>query len=764
MKQILLLATLFFFGISAQSQLSDSCKLNIGTNLNGLADYGTELPFVNLMRNCRTWYTKSIGDAEYPFDSGFSSNLDYRTDGYPTHVPQSIAESDYDQEVVTIWGITSGWPVGEYTVLWEGTGSLYISGTIENLTTTNPHRAIFDLLNPIDGVVEIIIETSDIADPIHNIRVLMPGTEFTYEAEPFYDLWVEKVNIFETVRFMDWGSTNGWGTNEGEGFGDGTLADWDERSKMDTYTWAHNKGVPYEMMVRFMNDHDKDGWVCIPHTASEDYVRNMAAYFRDNLEPDRHIYIEYSNEIWNFIFPQFLWTNEYGCILPEVDWPEGTVPFIQNVLDYWTDEFTGELDRTTRIVGIFTGWLDVAQRVAFNMDSTSFDAISPTYYFSINETLENELDVLGASATVANIADFTRQSMAESFQYISEIKTELADVINKPLMFYEGGQHLTPVPFAVEPTYHQALLDIHRDTSMYNLYNEWFDDIRTLQEGDEPLLLMNFSFVGHRSASFGSWGVLETMDQDLAITPAPKYQALIENMNTNCMDSGTDFFLKAFLQGPYNELSLLMNDNYRQDDNIPLTEPYTDLGFMHVLGGGETTVQSVLDVTGDNAIVDWIMVELRDGNNTLVTLATQSALLQRDGDIVGMDGITPIRFNGLATSVYVVLRHRNHFGVRTLSSVNTNTSITIDFSDPNTGLYGMNATLDINGVMTLISGDANKDGQVNAVDKNDYWRLENGLLFDYFDTKADFNMDGIVNPVDKNDHWRANNSKIEQLD
>jgi len=62
------------------------------------------------------------------------------------------------------------------------------------------------------------------------------------------------------------------------------------------------------------------------------------------------------------------------------------------------------------------------------------------------------------------------------------------------------------------------------------LYNTWFDSLRTLQTGAEPLKIMHFSFVAPRNAQFGSWGMLETMDQDVSVVPAPKYTAILENM------------------------------------------------------------------------------------------------------------------------------------------------------------------------------------------------------------------------------------------
>ncbi|HHB79950.1 MAG TPA: T9SS type A sorting domain-containing protein [Saprospiraceae bacterium] len=542
MKKLIVLGLMVFVSLTGftQVQLPDSCKLEMGVNMAGLADYGTEIPFVDLMHTARVWYTKSIGDPSDYFDSGFADELSYREDGYPTHLPQMVDSSAYPQIVATIWAITDAWPAGQYTVLWEGTGTLDFIGPFQNLQQTNPHRIVFDYPTPLDGALEMRIEASDSLDPIRNIRVLMPGTEFTYESQPFYQLWLDKVNIFNTVRFMDWGQTNNWGLSTEDGYGDSLLVDWDGRSKMDHYTWAYNKGVPYEMMVRYMNENDKDGWVCIPHSASEDYIRNMARYFRDNLEPDRHIFVEYSNEIWNWIFAQTNWAYKYGCLNTGVTWPEGTVPFIQRALNYWTEEYAGQLERTTRVVGVFTGWLDVAQRVAFNLDPNSFDAVSPTFYFSFDELLDEGLDSLGVNATVSDVALAARLSQPANFEAIKEVKEFLADSLGKPIVFYEGGQHLTPHPFGSMPTYEQALLDIQRDTSMYNLYNEWLDMIRTLQEGEEPLLLMNFGFIGARSAQYGSWGILETMDQDFSVVPAPKYQAILENMNTNCQMVATE--------------------------------------------------------------------------------------------------------------------------------------------------------------------------------------------------------------------------------
>ena len=99
-KYILPLLFLAAFS-TTKAQLADSCKLQFGTNLAGITDYMTEMPFVDLMHNCRTWFSQSIDDPNHPFNSRFADSLSYRADGYPTHMPQIVSSSIYRQKIST---------------------------------------------------------------------------------------------------------------------------------------------------------------------------------------------------------------------------------------------------------------------------------------------------------------------------------------------------------------------------------------------------------------------------------------------------------------------------------------------------------------------------------------------------------------------------------------------------------------------------------------------------------------------------------------
>ena len=132
--------------------------------------------------------------------------------------------------------------------------------------------------------------------------------------------------------------------------------------------------------------------------------------------------------------------------------------------------------------------------------------------------------------------------------------------------------------------------------------------------------------------------------------------------------------IKVYLQGAY-QAGGIMSDALRAGTNvIPLSDPYRtapySTNFTHNNLISETAAASVFStnaVTSDN-IVDWVFVEVRNNNASPgnSVLQTRSALLQRDGDVVDVDGVSPLTFNRLATGSYTIaVRHRNHLGLST---------------------------------------------------------------------------------------------------
>lgn len=171
---------------------------------------------------------------------------------------------------------------------------------------------------------------------------------------------------------------------------------------------------------------------------------------------------------------------------------------------------------------------------------------------------------------------------------------------------------------------------------------------------------------------------------------------------------------RVFLEGPYNSGSGLMSDALRSSGLIPAQEPFTGLGYVHSGGGGgETIAAGVLDITGNDAIVDWVLVELRDAGNSSTLVASRSALVQRDGDVVDMDGTSPVSFQQATGPYFLAIKHRNHLGVMATPAVTLNGApVTVDLTLTTTGTFGLQARKSIGGVAVLWAGDATRDGQV----------------------------------------------------
>ncbi|MBP6390241.1 MAG: hypothetical protein KA175_13990 [Flavobacteriales bacterium] len=175
--------------------------------------------------------------------------------------------------------------------------------------------------------------------------------------------------------------------------------------------------------------------------------------------------------------------------------------------------------------------------------------------------------------------------------------------------------------------------------------------------------------------------------------------------------------LRGVLEGPYSSTTGQMSDALRVAGIVPTTEPYTALGYAQVGGGGaESTAPAVLATTGNNAIVDWVAVELRDATTPTNVLATRSALIQRDGDIVATDGVSPLTFNQPPGNYNVALRHRNHLGVMTVNATALGLSTTpVDLALASTATYGTNARKSITGAFptqALWAGDVTFNNQL----------------------------------------------------
>lgn len=161
----------------------------------------------------------------------------------------------------------------------------------------------------------------------------------------------------------------------------------------------------------------------------------------------------------------------------------------------------------------------------------------------------------------------------------------------------------------------------------------------------------------------GSWArtpIVASTPNSVSFNNIPSTGIL--NLGSNELFLSTKIVLPAI----YNSDTQLMDANLTA--MLPTTEPYSSMGYMNLQNEGISTALST--IIPEEEIVDWILLELRDANTPSTLIAVRAALLQRDGDVVDVDGKSPVRFADIAAgNYYIATRHRNHLGVMTANPV-----------------------------------------------------------------------------------------------
>lgn len=209
----------------------------------------------------------------------------------------------------------------------------------------------------------------------------------------------------------------------------------------------------------------------------------------------------------------------------------------------------------------------------------------------------------------------------------------------------------------------------------------------------------------------------------------------------------TDVSLQVLLEGSYNATFNLMEDDLRDKGLLPFADPWSLSPDIS---------PSAMAVVGNNALVDWVLLEFRDPNDIATTLHTTTAVLQRDGDLVNSAGTSPLAVEyPLPQTVYIVVNQKNHLKAMSPSPVPVvSNTLSYDFTTQNayTG-SGAGQTQLSSGLWALSTGNGNGDNEITGDDKVS-WALENGSFNVY--SSSDFNMDGEVTGADRI-VWSINN-------
>lgn len=473
----------------------------LGLNLSGVVDYSSEIVFVDSFKAARAWISQAKGK---PWGQGGPLDLDAKGN------VRSLREGQYAETVV--WtGFEKHFPAGAFTCLYDGDGDLDF--TFDARVVVRQPGKLKVEVKPKDGQVFARLTRTDPNNPVRNIRFILPGFEDSYVEKPFHPDFLARWKGFRVFRFMDWMRTNG-----------STVAEWADRPTPELHSQAL-RGVALEHMILLCNTLDVEPWFCMPHRATDDYVRRFAGMVKEKLKPSLKVYVEYSNECWNGQFEQARYCREQGKMLElsKNDYEAQLRYFSQRsveIFKLWEDVFAGK-DRLVRVLAAqsanpWTGttvmdWKDASKHA---------DAISIAPYFGHRwgdpKKVEQTL-ALSVEELVRAMADDVAGSRKNMTTYAAEAKQR-----GLRLMAYEGGQHLAGYGGAenndkLTQLFHAA----NRHPAMKELYRQ---NLRDWEEAGGDVFCV-FASMG-RYSKWGSWGVLEHTGQDPST--APKYQAVQE--------------------------------------------------------------------------------------------------------------------------------------------------------------------------------------------------------------------------------------------
>ena len=469
---------------------------SVGMNLNAVSYYSPEWPFVDVFKSSRSNADGFPWDLANP-KSQPTPALD--ADGYP----RGLADG---QSVSAIcMRVDGNYPAGKYTVMFDGDGEVAVAWDAEDASLDHAGSGTGTFTTQVtpskDGIVVRILRSNP-QNHVRNIRVIMPGFEGTYAQQPFHPMFLAGLEPFSVLRFMDWGETNG-----------SHLSQWSQR-KRPTARTQYRGGVAYELMAQLSNTLRKDAWICVPHHASDDFVRQLATLMKAKLDPSLRLYVELSNEVWNGAFRQHKDMVKAASDKGQ-DWYQVYAQRSARVFRIFEEVYGGH-DRLVRVVASQAGNPWVTEQILKHLPAGSADALAIAPYFGGSLGNSKNKDKT-RTLSVDQVLDACAADIEKQRGLVQKHRAA-AQAAGLGLIAYEGGQHLAPVGAASND---QQLVDLFVRANRHPRMGQLYVDYLRMWAAESGGVFCAFNYC-YTPAKHGCWGALEHQAQG----SAPKYDAL----------------------------------------------------------------------------------------------------------------------------------------------------------------------------------------------------------------------------------------------
>jgi len=292
--------------------------------------------------------------------------------------------------------------------------------------------------------------------------------------------------------------------------------------------------IPYEWIFDLCRQVDKDAWVQVPHTATDEHIAGLATLAARSLPGGQRIWFEFSNELW----------NNYGPYMPQYKAAEAEGKKYRKNQGWGSGHLQAQAHLKFREAWLKAGRLDddlitIASGFELSPEYNAevlaganavaphmVEALAITTYFGAGLTRELYSLPYGngnpALPVYTQAMDLMREDLYQHYE-AWKASALLCQAQGIPMIAYEGGTHILATGYGdwnnqAHASFMTFLANLHKHPLLEPLYLEhWI--LWVAAGGHTASLYTDIGAYGY----FGYWGAKEDVTEGLE--RSPRYRA-----------------------------------------------------------------------------------------------------------------------------------------------------------------------------------------------------------------------------------------------
>jgi hypothetical protein len=475
----------------------------VGVNLDRVNYYTPEMPFNDIWLADGVWIdvdgaSQSLGDATVDANGNLVSFTGVKARCF-IRVTSTLSQ--------------------EYVLLYDGSGTLSMGNA--TVTSSSAGRIQF---TP-NSAPSVWVDVTSVGT-LTNFRCFRIEDEAIYSSQTFRTDFLNTWSQARCYRYLNWSRVGNVVTGS---------ALWSDRPTL-AYRGTKYREVALERIIAHSNATGKDCWINVPHIANDDFVENMAILFRDGITGSQKIYVEYSNECWNWSFTQTTYCKDQGVASSDPfvaagsdDYQKGRYWYgmrTKQVMDIWATAFAGQTHRLVRVLA-WQAAGDAVDPMAYPGIIDSLDAVAIAPYVG---GAYGGTGAHGATPVADIINALTGYIDTELRPWVSNYVADWRDTYGLRIIGYEGGQHLYAT--GGDTAESDQFAATNRDAGIY----QFVQDYMTAWHQESNDLLCWYKTTSAYS-QYGYWGLRESDAQGR--DDAYKMDSLLDYIEANTESSST---------------------------------------------------------------------------------------------------------------------------------------------------------------------------------------------------------------------------------